>query len=101
MVEFRGKKYFATLIRKNHEKGGKAFVVGKIMGIEYMTCKAFNLMNESYEEITHVLRNDDLGDVVLSQCTADQYMMFAEVVDHLYPGLCIFNFDIEGGLETD
>ena len=79
------KREVVTLIRKEHKLGDNAYVKGRISGIGYML-----LYDKDGLEYANA-KNDD-GFLLTHKCNVDQYMEFMEIVEKLYPGLCIFDY---------
>lgn len=78
---------FKTLVKDNHNRYGRnAYVRGKISGIQMMVCESDKVYaNEGIEG----------GVLYTCECTPEQYEKFIEIVESIYPGLCIFNYSKE------
>lgn len=80
------KRIFRTLIIKKDRLGKNVYVHGRISGMNVALCggvkndKRFALM-----ENRKVL-------VITSECTQKQYDTFSELVEKLYPGICVFDY---------
>lgn len=80
------KRIFKTLILKKGRLGKNKYVHGRISGMSVALCggvecdKRFALM-----ENRKVL-------MVTSECTQKQYDKFKELVEKVYPGICIFDY---------
>lgn len=77
-----------TLIKYNHKFGGNEYIKGRISGIAYSIC-GFNRKNEISN--TRI----DNGDVLECKFTVDEYDTFINIIEELYPGLCIFDYRLE------
>lgn len=78
----------STLIKSNYMLTiNKEYVLGKISGIGYMVCEK----NEG--GIIYYIQNK--GYVYENEFTIDEYDNFINIIEELYPGLCIFNYQNE------
>ena len=78
------KKIFKTLVKDNHVKFGRnSYIRGRISGIQYVVC----------DKDTYANKSIDGGIIQTCKCTPEQYEQFTEIVDKMYPGLCIFNYE--------
>ena len=80
-------KRFKTVIDNKHKLGGSPYVLGRINGIMFAMC---NGLDGAVFEIDH---DDDIDiEILTAECTKRQYDAFSEVIESLYPGLCVFNY---------
>ena len=75
---------FRTFIKKDHKLGGRDYIVGRISGIMYCMCQDKN-------DISYGIAKDDSVVKLIVKCTKEQYDAFSEVIEDMYPGLCVFN----------
>lgn len=75
------KKIFKTLIKR--EENNK-YAIGRISGIQAV------LDSTMGKAIRGVLGRRE-GMMFSVECTKDQYNTFADLVEDMYPGLCVFN----------
>ena len=79
------KKIFKTLVKDHHVKYGRnAYIRGRISGIQLMVCEGHK---------THINKGIDGGILNVCECYPEQYERFTEIVEEIYPGLCIFNYE--------
>lgn len=78
------KKICKTLVKDNHKYGRNAYVRGRISGIQLIVCEGYK---------THSNRGIEGGILHICECLPEQYERFSEIVDRIYPGLCIFNYE--------
>lgn len=78
------KKYLIkTLIRKDHKLGERAYVRGRISGIQSVICR---------RDIEFGTGVNEEGYILVAECTPTQYDDFMNYVEKMYPGLCIFDY---------
>lgn len=78
---------FNTLIRADHRLGRDAFIQGKVAGIMKILCMKY------VSGFGRLLINGK-GLMLTTRCTKHQYEEFAAYVEVLYPGLCVFDYEI-------
>lgn len=80
------KKFFKTLVKDNHDKYGRnTYIRGRVSGIQLMVC------GEGHD--TYANKGIEGGVLMTCKCSPEQYERFSEIVDGIYPGLCIFNYE--------
>ena len=62
------------------------YVIGRIMGANYVIC------NGVPDKGWAVVGDGDGTHIFNTECTAGKYAAFAEIVEEMYPGLCIFDY---------
>lgn len=75
-----------TLIKYNHKFGCNKYVMGRISGIGYLLsdfCSRYSITK------------DDNGFILAHDFSADDYDEFVQIVEELYPGLCVFNYQMK------
>ena len=77
------KRIVKTLIKKDHKLGNNEYVKGRISGIQSIMCP------RDFEFGTG--RNED-GFILVAECDVNQYDRFINVIEEMYPGLCIFDY---------
>ena len=75
---------FKTLVKFKRELGVNQYILGRISGINYMLC------GDDKIQFANTCVNDEY--ILISICTAEQYAIFANVIEKQYPGLCVFNY---------
>lgn len=78
------KKTFKTLIKGDHKHSNNDYIKGRISGIQFVMCGG----EETYPHI----RNNDGAHILTHACTEKEYKAFADRIEWLYPGLCIFDW---------
>lgn len=84
------KKLFKTYVRAGHKLSRNDYVMGRLSGIKYVICNGDPNCGFAHNYMS------DGSRCFYVECTAEQYRRFAEVVEEIYPGLCVF--DLEGVL---
>lgn len=81
------KRIFKTLVKAKHKNGRNKYVRGRISGIQRIMC-----VGDYKKEFanTHIIGT---GIMMETECTSEQYDAFAKVIEELYPGLCIFDYE--------
>lgn len=80
------KRIFKTLILKKGRLGKNKYVHGRICGMNLVLCGGV----ESDRRFP-LLENRKIT-IILSECTQKQYNKFKELVEEVYPGICIFDY---------
>ena len=82
----RERKTKFTLIKGVHKHGNNEFILGRISGIGYCMSECVRgFANIGIEE----------GIIYKHKFTEDEYEKFSKVIEELYPGLCVFNYEID------
>jgi len=81
-----GKKFYKTLIRKDHILGENLYVIGRVSGIGFMLCG---------KDGTYAHMKNDKGEILVHYCTLRQYRKFENVIRKHYPDLCKFYYKLE------
>ena len=79
------RKDVLTLVKDDHKFGGNKYVLGKITGIGYCMSGFTNGFATMYIEEGFIYRH---------QFTVDEYDKFINVIEDLYPGLCVFDYKL-------
>lgn len=74
-------KIYKTLVESNND-----YVVGRINGVKLAICDYPNKNFDNY-----MTTNSAGFSILLCECTEEQYNTFANIVDKIYPGMCVFN----------
>lgn len=83
------KQIFKTLVKGDHKLGCNEYVMGRISGIEYVLCNGGTKPQQQFPWDY----NPENGDHrMMTFCTKKEYDNFANMIEYLYPGLCIFNY---------
>lgn len=82
-----GTRMFYTVVKANHKLGGKTYVRGRVHGIMEAICS-----KDPGKEILYGIGENELGMIIPTRTTSRRYKKFAEIVERLYPGLCIFDY---------
>ena len=80
------KREVKTLIKWKHNLGDNHYVRGKISGIAYVI-----LNNAEGEQYANERINE--GFILTHKCDVNQYDRFINVIEEMYPGLCIFDYN--------
>ena len=78
------KQIFVTKLNGDH-KLNKDYVRGRISGIAFVICE----QKERNASFAWARSNKDYTYKFTVQCTIDQYVEFIDLIESLYPGLCI------------
>lgn len=79
------RKTVLTLVKGNHNDGYNEFILGRINGIGYcMSGFTRGFANMRIEE----------GYIYRHKFTVDEYDKFINVIEELYPGLCVFDYKV-------
>ena len=82
------KRIFKTLIKDNHKFGNNPYVRGRISGMAYV-------LFGCDKQCAHI-RYENLDGVLFRyNGLPEEYEKFKEVVESCYPGLCIFDYNLE------
>lgn len=85
------KKVFRTCLKGDHKFGKNKYIRGRVSGMSQIICE---------EEIVKGYAwgiNRETGDAIHTiEATEEQYERFSKIVEELYPGLCIFDYKVEG-----
>jgi hypothetical protein len=81
------KKVYSTLIKEDHKLGKIDYVIGRIVGIQYMC---------GYDQIDKefgIVYIPNVGNIVSATFeSAGDYSNFMTIIERLYPGLCTFDY---------
>lgn len=80
---------YKTLVKRNHRLGDNDYVLGRISGIS--DC----LLGPALGPWARP--RNGVGKIRAHICTRKDYEDFAEVIEEMYPGLCIFDYEMEFG----
>lgn len=81
------KQIFETMVKGDHKLGRNEYVAGRISGIECVLCNGGTKKQFPWDY------NPENGDRrTKTFCTKEEYDNFANMIEYLYPGLCIFNY---------
>lgn len=78
--------YDTKILSKAGKLDRNDYMVGRIRGVNYVICNGGSCIE--YATIEHGDGSIDFR----TECTADQYTAFAEIVEEMYPGLCVFDY---------
>ena len=79
------KREVQTLVKKDHVLGDNIYVKGRISGIGHVLLQDKSVLSYANIEI-------EKGCILTHKCDVNQYSEFMEIVEDLYPGLCIFDY---------
>ena len=80
------KRIFKTIVRADHKFGDSEYVRGRISGIQLAMCDEDPKNGFVWSYVPGV------GDIIKTKCTPEKYDAFTNVIENLYPGLCIFDY---------
>lgn len=75
-------KTFNTIVKADQEIGRKDYVIGMIAGIMRSMCGMFDGALVTLSNGNHQLT---------TTCEPDKYDKFSNMIERLYPGLCVFD----------
>lgn len=81
------KKTYLTCVKADHKLGKNEYVLGMINGIGHVLCE------EPNEGSLASVQTSDGSMILMNDCTEEQYQNFAQTIEKLYPGLCIFDYE--------
>ena len=79
------KKRFRTLVKW---EGRNDYIKGRISGMMFVICDGVDEDSKHYG-----MQRTELGSILTTKCTDEQYQEFIKFVEASYPGLCIFNYE--------
>lgn len=90
-------KRFSTIINLNEiqDEAVAIYITGRIDG---MICAICNYPHGNTPHVIYQRRTSDgkiTGYRIVTKCTAKEYMIFKNIVEKYYPGVCTFNPAIE------
>ena len=82
------KKFFNTVIKSEDEHVlSNDYTLGRVHGIAYVMCDLW--MSERLYPMFRDVQNGRHSFEM--ECSEAKYLAFAETIEKIYPGLCIFN----------
>lgn len=78
---------FQTLIKERYNKNGEERIRGFISGIQYAVCRGSEENCYTPREIA------DVGLIITTKCTEEQYNYFINIVEKRFPKYCIFHYE--------
>lgn len=83
------KKVFVTIFKSKDEHVlSNDYTRGRITGIAYIMCDEYKSDKPLYASFYHTVSGRRSFAV---ECSEAKYAAFAEIIEKIYPGLCIFN----------
>lgn len=81
---------FKTLVKADHKLGGNKYVLGRISGIKYVVCDTLGL--SEMDQVISGNGQTEAGHILKTECTAECYSAFTDIIESHYPGLCVFDY---------
>lgn len=81
------KRRIKTLVKHDHASGKDVYVLGRIAGAMAAMCK-----EDPANGLEFGRGRCDIGNILVTETTAEKYEAFANVIENWYAGLCIFDY---------